>query len=503
MPKPSRQKTQAVCSCGTTTFIGRESLNINIKRNGVYLCHRCATKKAGAAGKYSHTTVSRSAQSKANWQSLEYRQKITAASVAHNTTADYREAQKERADALWAQPEYANKVSAGVSNTLADPKVRQKISDGLLLKYAIDPNYRIMVGDAARERFCDQTRRAAASEHTKNWWREHRDELMQVFTSIEHRTKLSAISTKLWQDSDYAISVIKQRGAISKPQQMLYELLDGLGITYFQEGPETFIKPWSFDCCIPYQYGNRSLLVEVQSYWHTLAKQAARDRAKFTYINRYFPDYDIMYIWDYEFAVKDRTIDRLLLKLGCLVDTIDFEFVDVKVQQASAADIRGFLDCYHYIGKGRGGQCWAAYHGNQLIACAVISKTLRQNITFGGDFRELSRLCIHPRYHKKNFGSWFIAQVIRQLRAKFHGQLIAYADTTLAHRGVIYQATGFTLHHIVPSDYWYIDCGGFVMHKKTLYNRAVNMHMTESEFANKFGFCKRWGGEKLCFIKTI
>lgn len=503
MTKSPRQKIQVACDCGTKALINCESLNINIRRNGVYLCHHCATKKAGAAGKYSHTAVARSMRSKAYWQNPEYRQKITTASIANNTSADYREAQKERTVALWTQQEYANSVSVGVSNALADTEVRQKISDGLRHRYIIDPNYRVAVGQAARSRFCDQARRLALSLRTKRWWQEHRDELMQVFTSAAHRDKLSAISTGLWQSQEYANSVYKSRDIISRPQQLLYELLDGLKIDYFKEGSETFVKPWSFDCRIPYKHNNRSLLIEVQSYWHTLTKQIARDQAKFTYINKYFPEYDIMYVWDYEFAVKDRTIDRLLLKLGQQVDTTNFEFKDISIRTATSADVRSFLDCYHYIGKGRGGKCWAAYHNEQLVACVVISKSLRQNIAFDGDFRELSRFCIHPRYHKKNFGSWLIAQIISRLRLEFTGRLIAYADTTLAHRGTIYQATGFVLHHTVPSDYWYIDDKGFVMHKKTLYNRAVQLHLTESDFADQFGFQKKWGGEKLCFTKTI
>ena len=78
---------------------------------------------------------------------------------------------------------------------------------------------------------------------------------------------------------------------------------------------------------------------------------------------------------------------------------------------------------------------------------------------------------------------------------------VAYADTTVGHRGTIYKALGFALHHEVDADYWYVDGDGYAMHKKTLYNRAVKMSMSESDFAERNGYVKKYGGKKLCFIK--
>ena len=37
-------------------------------------------------------------------------------------------------------------------------------------------------------------------------------------------------------------------------------------------------------------------------------------------------------------------------------------------------------------------------------------------------------------------------------------------------------------------------------HKRTLYGRAVKIGMEEAEFAEKFGYIKKYGGEKLCYI---
>lgn len=41
------------------------------------------------------------------------------------------------------------------------------------------------------------------------------------------------------------------------------------------------------------------------------------------------------------------------------------------------------------------------------------------------------------------------------------------------------------------------------MHKKTLYNRAVRLGCKESEYAEKFGYVKKWGGVKYCYVKKM
>ena len=248
------------------------------------------------------------------------------------------------------------------------------------------------------------------------------------------------------------------------------------------------------------------LLIECQGdYWHSSQDAQRRDKSKFTYINRYFPEHEIMYIWEHEFSAKDRVLDRLKLKLGIDIKTKDFDFKNVELREVSGGDIKSFLDAYHYIGKGRGGKCFGAYHGDELIACIVFSPPLRQNTAgqFGlvdGDIRELSRLCIHPSYHKKNFASWFISRAIKLIDSKL---VIAYADTTVGHDGTVYKASNFELHHTVPSDYWYVDGDRFVMHKRTLYGRACKMGMIESDFAEEYGYVKKWGGEKLCYVLEV
>ncbi len=337
------------------------------------------------------------------------------------------------------------------------------------------------------------------------------ESLKIVWTTENYRSTKSFQSKTLWDDDAYRTrqkvgytDAVREMMATKRAQQpsistiqfQLYKYLQDLGVAYHEEGPDTTIGYYVFDCMVPKSgLMNKNLLIECQGdYWHSIRRSQQNDRSKFAYIDRYFPEYEVMYIWEHEFYTKNRVLDRLMLKLGRSIQTVDFQFSDIKLIEPPAADLKLFLDSYHYIGKGRGGKVVGAYHGDLLVGCVVFSPPLRQNM---GNITELSRLCIHPSYHKRNFASWLVSRALRVVS----GVVVAYADRTVGHMGVVYKACGFKLDHVVPSDYWYVDAQGYVMHKKTLYNRAVKNSLTEAEFAVQNGYLKQFGGEKLCYVK--
>ncbi len=317
---------------------------------------------------------------------------------------------------------------------------------------------------------------------------------MNYRKAVGHAAKLRFLN----DDYRKKMAVIRSnQPRISSLQLKLYSYLDDLNVKYDKEGPNTSIGYYVFDCHVP--HGNKHLLIECQgNYWHGSDVAAARDRAKFTYIDRYFPDYEIMYVWEHEFIAKDRVLDRLKLKLGIDIQTIDFSFSDLVVKVVETSEVRSFLDQYHYIGGRRGGIAIVALYHDEIIAAILFSKPVRQNHShLFGEFMELSRLCIHPSYHKKNFGSWFIAKSLPFVPVN---KIVAYADTTVGHSGTVYKASNFTLSHRTPVSYWYVDFDGYVTTKKSLYERAVNLKLTETAYAEKYGYRKKFGGEKLCYV---
>lgn len=328
----------------------------------------------------------------------------------------------------------------------------------------------------------------------------------------EIRQKLSDSSKKLWKDGKYKQIQSERRASqswsVSSIQNQFYEILDDLEIQYFREydnkpnDPETVIGPYNFDCMIP-RSNKADLLIECQGdYWHSLNKAVVKDDQKKSYINNNFPNYELKYLWEHEFKCKDKIYELIKYWMGISnIDLIDFDFNDAHITNINVKTANKLLDKYHYLsGCGRGGIIYGVFVDGNLVAVCAFSSLLRGNMPYDKDkTRELSRFCIHPRYQKKNFGSWIIARCIKILPVKI-SKIISYCDTTFNHDGALYKACNFKLDGEVRPDYWYVNEDRWIMHKKTLYNHACKMGMKERDFAEQNGYKRIYGSKKYRFI---
>lgn len=496
------------------------------KNNGLYLCHTCSIDDKFKAGC--------SERAKIKWQDPEYR--------SNNLTAvrstEYRLKKKLESEQRWQDPEFrAFMMSPEIS------MLRQRNSRIAAKRKWQDPKYRAKLIQRIRERMLKQWRNQDYRDHildvmsnsSKQRWDDgaydgvfddnFRIKMTNINQEILSRpevlSKLSEAGKRNWENKEYREAIIRgnaekwqdpkyrkkmaivraNQPGVSSLQKTLYSYLNGLNIEFFEEGENTAIGYYVFDCLVPKQNDMRkNLLIECQGdYWHSLEHIQSRDRAKFTYINRYFPEHEVMYLWEHEFYTNGRILDRLKLKLGLGIKTVDFDFRDLEVTcDFKKSEVRQFLDSYHYIGRGRGGITIGVRHADELVGIAIFSPPLRQNQQLHGEFRELSRFCIHPNYHKKNFGSWFLSRAMAYISDV--SKIIAYADSTVGHDGGLYRASNFKLSHETSPDYWYVDSDGYVMHKRTLYGRASKMKMTEKEFAKEYGYNKKYGGPKNCYV---
>ena len=343
--------------------------------------------------------------------------------------------------------------------------------------------------------------------------RAHASMRSQQQVTPELRKKLSENSKELWRNGKYrrvqAEHRAKQSWAISSIQTHLYEILDDLDIAYYREyedkpnDPETVIGPYNFDCAIP-RSGMPTLLVECHGdYWHSLNKAVLKDTQKQSYIaNNFQGRYELKCIWEHEFKCREKVLELLKYWLGIgQLELVDFDLKDVTIAEINVKTANRLLEKYHYLsGCGRGGIMYGAFCDGKLVAVCAFSSLVRQNLPYERDStRELSRFCIHPRYQKKNFGSWMVSRCLKLLPAKYT-TIVSYCDTTFNHDGALYKATNFTLDGMVRPDYWYVNEEKWVMHKKTLYQHAVKMSMTEAVYAERFGYKKVFGTEKLRFI---
>jgi len=385
-----------------------------------------------------------------------------------------------------------------------------------------DPEFRIKMGSLISERNKrlnkDASYKKKLSKASKKMWEdeEHRKRMQNLFLDDDYRSKISEGNIKRWRDPEYRRKheelwsdpswlekVNIRTTGVSLLQTQLYSILNDLNIPHHEESdsPETTIGPYHFDCVVP--VGNKKLLIECQGdYWHSLKKNIRNDKAKATYIEKYHKDCEIKYLWEHEFKCKDKIIELIKYWTGKTnFDLVNFQFNDVEIKKCQAKDYKLLLSKYHYLpNAGRGGIAYGSYLGNELIAVCVFSPLGRQNIPFDKkSTRELSRLCINPRYQKKNFASWFVSRCIKKLDSKYK-TIISYCDTTFNHNGATYKACNFKLDNTVKPDYWYVSEDGWVMHKKTLYNHAKKMSMKEKEYAELNSYKKIYGKEKLRFV---
>lgn len=346
----------------------------------------------------------------------------------------------------------------------------------------------------------DDKRRAASYRSLRN-------------VTPELRKKLSESSKKLWRDGKYRIVQAthraKQSWAVSSLQSILYSILDDLGVIYFREytdrpnDPETVIGPYNFDCAIP-RAGRPTLLIECHGdYWHSLGKAMVKDVQKQAYITNNFANvYELKCIWEHEFKCRDKVFELVKYWLGITsIEHVDFAFGEVSIALVNVKTSNTLLNKYHYLsGCGRGGIIYGAYYKDELIAVCAFSTLVRQNLPYDGQStRELSRFCVHPKFQKPNFGSWMISRCIKLLPSHIT-TVVSYCDTTFNHDGALYKACNFALDGTVSPDYWYVNDAKWVMHKKTLYQHACKMSMTEREYATLHNYVRVYGTEKLRFI---
>jgi hypothetical protein len=331
------------------------------------------------------------------------------------------------------------------------------------------------------------------SDKMKNAWTEEmrieaKRKAIEMGNRPEVRALLSKLSLALWKNPEYYAKQVEIQRSIwgtpemraklakmreSQPkvssiQNILYSILDDVGISFFREyidkpcDSECIIGPYTFDCVVP-RPGRRTLLIECQGdYWHSQERHIRCDRSKASYIfNNFEGQYELKYLWEHEFKQHERIVQTVKHWLGIAsIDVCDFNFGDVEIKIAPAVEYKLLLSKYHYLSNaGRGGITFGAYLNNILIAICVFSPLLRQNISVEGvpweQIRELSRLCIHPKYQKKNFASWFVSRAIKSLDAKFKA-IISYCDTTFNHDGAIYKSLNFVQDKIIRPDYWYV-----------------------------------------------
>jgi very-short-patch-repair endonuclease len=318
----------------------------------------------------------------------------------------------------------------------------------------------------------------------------------------------SKLAKQLWQDPSFRSRVAagraKMMGRPSRIEKTTSNILSSIGVAHKQQVP---FGPYVYDFLIP----EKNLFIEVQGeYWHSSVRAMARDESKRKYLSDANPGSRLLYLHERDFlnphVVRQKLVDALYGGANA-AETDPFELDDVDIFDIPPDQAREFLNAFHYAQFGRASKlCVGARIGSDVVAVCKFSTVIRKQVATSmgentSQVLELDRMAIHPRRHRKNFASWFVSRCSKRVFKKFSRvtTLVSFADTSMGHVGTVYAAAGWKLVSTVPPDYHYVNSDGWMMHKKTLYNHAVQMKMREREYAEKFRYVKVTGKCKLKF----
>jgi len=241
------------------------------------------------------------------------------------------------------------------------------------------------------------------------------------------------------------------------------------------------------------------LIVEVKSDWYAKQpKEIEKIKAGFGQ----FVD---------KFAVLNKeNIGEITARIDLAINPLEFDFSDITILEVSSVDYLRFYGCFHYLGRtGRRGFTLGAYISDRLIACCTIAPISRNDIAkkqgvTPSEIRELARFCVHPDFHKKNLGSWFLSRATKTYKNMNPNviKLVSFADTTVGHQGTIYKAAGWEKDGEVKPNYHYVK-DNKRHHKKRIWDLAKGVGVSEKEYAINEGFQKVKEAKKIRFVLNI
>lgn len=223
------------------------------------------------------------------------------------------------------------------------------------------------------------------------------------------------------------------------------------------------------------------IIIEVKSEW--FSKQP-KERAKITAGFGKLAE---------KFMVVENSFDLINDRIKLSLSPTDFKFQDLKLRNSDHTEYDAFYASFHYMGRtGRRGHTLAATLAGKVIAAATFSSITRNDSAerlgvSPSEMRELVRLCIHPDFHKRNFGSWFLSRAVKDFLNENPdiNVLISFADTTVGHTGSVYLAANWTYDGDTKPSYHYTTPYGTNIHKKTVYGQAVAAGMNERQWAEQ------------------
>jgi hypothetical protein len=485
IPEQSSDKCYLICHLGNHSVESTlRALKRTFKKRGTYRCLKCISKSVEGREQ-------RSSQSKKAWSDPDFANRIALKSKENANSEQGRKIRSLQAKEAWKNLEYKELHTARITNLFQSESHKALVSERNRESYILDS-----------EKYLKDKVSALRTEKARI---NHR----KAVSCLEYKELHSKLAKKRSENDSYKARIAKglesfpRGGKMSNPELEIKKILENLGVDFVYNKS---VGPYNFDFYIE----KYDLYIEVQGeYWHSLPNNIKRDLSKYSYIRSACPSSKLIYVWDYDFYSGNAEYKlKTALDLDTSKNIFEFDFKDVVCRQVESSEARRFLNCWHYAQFGKAGKfIIGTYLNDVLIAVAKIGPVSRKEIAGSLGYSpkecfELDRFCIHPFYQKKNLGSFHLGRTAREFFASYPGAkaIVSFADSTFGHEGTIYKASNWVQVGITKPDYVYRSPDGWIMHKKTLYNQAASVHMTEAAYVEKHGYQKIYGKEKTKFI---
>jgi predicted transcriptional regulator len=182
-------------------------------------------------------------------------------------------------------------------------------------------------------------------------------------------------------------------------------------------------------------------------------------------------------------------------------DLRSIDIKNIKISEIDRFRVDFFCKSVHYLGYSKKGSIYnlGFFDGEDLVAVALIANPTRNESKINGEKTcELTRFLILGRVRTKNMASRCLSLIIKFLKKNSdYKHLISFADTG-HHLGTIYKAANFCEAGKTKASYNYEG-----IHKKTIYERAKRLGMTEYEYVRFFNLERIKEEPKIKFVYSL
>lgn len=327
-----------------------------------------------------------------------------------------------------------------------------------------------------------------------------------------YRKTIETIQSRYGVSSAVSIPHVKAKLSNPQTERLVESVLQKFGVSFERQYQ---IGPYTFDFHVPMS----NLLIECQGdFFHDFKHHGylgtPRDKGKATYIANN-TKYKLIHIWEHEIH-----LGRLSVILSRhIIDTpnqLSFDLKALRLRSISNDDASSFLSQYHYLGSlPNSSNHYGGFHEDELVAVCSFGSTTRQMTCKrvnklsklkirNCELKELKRFCIRHDVKVMNMASFLLKRFLQLIQHdKQTKAVISFSDPTVGHDGSIYKVSGWIKLGETSKSYHYLDMTTMkAIHKKTVYERARNLKMTEREFVEAVGLIKVPESPKSLWMKT-